>query len=186
MRCAGVVSLGLLAIVGCGDNAPVVVDMTTRDLATPDLAAIDTKTLCDQACFALSSCGDFIDAACSPGCQSAASSFLTCVRAADTDCNALAACVLTSACGGRGPTGNTSCHTAAQCEAGCNTVTPGPACLCGCVGQLDPHHAIELLVNNSCALARCASTCTAGPAFNGVACNACFAMMCADQNAMCQ
>jgi hypothetical protein len=47
-----------------------------------------------------------------------------------------------------------------------------------------PGKAINLLINNQCAVATCSAAC--GPAGHGPACNACFTSgVCAAQNAQC-
>lgn len=143
---------------------------------------------CDSACQKLTGCGVLYDSTCSAGCQQAPV-FLGCIKQAADDCNALALCAFqqyaATFCAGSGgvPAGGASCNQTQACEGTCNAMGAPASCSCGCIAQMSAGRALNLLVNNQCSIARCATQCS--PAGSGPACNACFAQMCQPQNAQC-
>jgi hypothetical protein len=139
------------------------------------------KQVCDDACSALGQCGVLTDSNCSPGCVSAGAAYVSCVRAANNDCNKIALCALSFECGGVGPSGAANCGDTAYCEGQCNINNPTGACACGCVANMAPSRAIDLVRNNACAPIRCPQYCNTGPTANGALCDQCFGQMCTDK-----
>lgn len=142
------------------------------------------KAVCDQACTRLQACGGFVGTTCSSDCQAAGSTYVSCLAQAGLDCNQLALCFFTTACGGAGPSGTSTCAAAATCEGNCNVSNPGAACDCACIAQMSPEVAINLYINNSCAPVKCTSCQPA--TFNGADCNTCDTQMCSAQSQQCQ
>jgi hypothetical protein len=181
-----------LLLCACSEPAP----SNQPDMAqapVPDLAMVGGLTdaqRCAMACAKLDSCGAPFGGGCATACEGS-NTFLPCLRTSDlTDCNALALCTFEQfgkdVCGGASgvPSGTTSCDTGAMCEAACNVNQPGvAACICGCVAGVLPARAINLLINNQCALNKCAVEC--GPTGSGVACNSCHAQKCVAESAQC-
>lgn len=165
----------LAALAGCG-GGPV---SQLPDLSLP----LTDQQVCDQSCSALISCGVQYDfPGCTANCQGGATVFRACAREAGANCNALALCAFkqyaASFCpGGVGvPAGATSCRDTAMCQGACNVGNPTASCGCSCNAALDPAKALNLLINDQCAAARCASCNFA--TFDGPACNVCAAQLC--------
>jgi hypothetical protein len=186
--------LGMATLACGGSSAPGPGAAADASAAiAPDAggsAGMSDKDYCDRACTTLIGCGVQYDAGCSAGCvQSVA--FLACAKSSANECNALALCAFRQAsaglCGGGTagvPSGTGTCGKAAECEYLCGSQNAGPACSCACWAALAPAKAINLLINNQCAVATCAVPC--GPGGNGPACNACFTSgACGAQNAQC-
>jgi hypothetical protein len=161
--------------------------------AQPDLAVtggLTDKQRCDMACAKLASCGVDFGAGCGSACQ-VSDTFLPCLRNANLDdCNSLALCSFAQyshdVCGGVGgvPNGAATCNDTANCEGTCNVNQPNvPACPCACIAGLLPVKAINLLINNECALNKCSTEC--GPTGSGAACNTCAAQKCVNEHAQC-
>jgi hypothetical protein len=175
----------LLLMIACSSSTPMDgTDMAVQSL--PDLAVAGGLTdaqRCSMACAKLATCGVDFGAGCSAGCQGS-NTFLPCLRSANLDdCNALALCTFAQSahdfCPGGGgiPNGTGTCNDAATCEGNCNVNQPGvAACGCACVADLLPAKAINLLINNQCAITKCPTEC--GPTGSGVACNTCHAQKC--------
>lgn len=190
----GWLAIAALVAIGCGDKGGGsdggggaggggggAVDMA---------AAITDAQRCSTACTKMIACGVLYDSsACNSGCNSS-TVFLPCLRtAALDDCNALAMCAFQQFghdfCGGTSgvPAGTATCNTTADCEANCNVTGPQPACSCSCIAASSPGKANALLVNNQCAIALCATECSA--AGSGASCNSCAATKCASQHSQC-
>jgi hypothetical protein len=139
----------------------------------PADASPATKKICDQTCAALVACGAGT-LTCSTDCQTADATYVDCVRAAKTDCNGIATCILEAFCPGRGPSGAAKCATAARCEGTCNLENPTSACGCGCVASMAPSQALHLVINNECANYSSCPSCNPAT-FDGAECNVCAA-----------
>jgi hypothetical protein len=164
--------------------------------ATPDAAAsadgagaLTDREWCEQACTKLASCGVLYDASCPTNCL-AAPVFLACIKRSVQECNPLALCTFRQAsaifCGNEMaayPAGQSTCATAATCEGVCTAQNQPASCRCACWNALSPAKALNLLINNECATARCRVECNTPGA--GAACLSCFNQSCGPQNAQC-
>ncbi len=167
-------AISLLLFCGCGGAAPL--DVTDAHV-------------CSAACTSLTNCGVLYDNTCAATCLSSDPVFIACARNALGDCNGLAMCAFrqaaVTACGGVAgiPVGAATCAQAGVCEASCGTLSEAPGCVCDCWSALAPSRAINLLINNQCATARCPIAC--GPNGSGSQCQSCFAQMCSDKESQC-
>lgn len=145
--------------------------------------------VCQRACSTMVSCGVEYDSTCAANCLNVPL-FLDCARTA-TDCNALALCAFrvdsALTCGGSTtggyPAGTDSCGTAALCEGVCAANSQPASCRCACNARMAPSQAINLLINNQCAVAKCPTEC--GATGNGPACVSCFQARCQPESAQC-
>jgi hypothetical protein len=191
------VVLGLAAALGgCGggEYADEVRDMGKTGggetaTASATRGAGGDMELCQRACATLTGCGVQYDATCAASCLQAPA-FLACARTAAPTCNALALCALRQdsawTCGNETagyPAGSDSCGTAATCAGMCAVANQPASCRCACNARMAPAQAINLVINNQCALAKCAATC--GPGGNGPACVTCFQQRCQAENLQC-
>jgi len=171
--------VALTALSSCGGSAA-----TDMGDGPPDMAQVSDVALCDNACARLVACGVFLDNQCSTNCQAGDATYKACLRAAASDCNAIALCIFKAlapfVCPGGGgvPAGTGTCKAAADCEGQCNATGAPRSCGCACVAAMSPTKTLSLLVNNSCADSRCAIQCGPPPNGNGNACNACHAQLC--------
>ncbi len=145
---------------------------------------------CEDACDALIECGVLFDrATCSLSCQGS-SEFSRCAGDATNDCNALALCAFeqnsADHCGGSSgvPRGSESCADVADCEGKCSVAGGSESCSCSCRAKLAPAAALELLVNDQCALARCPEVCLVS-GLPSPACVTCFGLRCQDKSDAC-
>jgi hypothetical protein len=145
---------------------------------------------CQQACNKLTSCGVLYDATCASNCL-LTPVFLACAKASAQECNPLALCAFKQAgatfCGGEAagtPSAGGTCKGAADCEGACTAGGQPVSCGCKCWTALDPSKALNLLVNDECANARCKAECA--PTGSGAACLSCFAARCPSEAAQCQ
>jgi len=113
------------------------------------------------------------------------------VKSSANECNALALCPFKQGgsffCGGEAggtPSGSGTCKAAADCEGACTAGGMPISCSCKCWVGVSPAKALNLLINNECANARCKTEC--GPGGTGMACLACHAAKCASEAAQCQ
>jgi len=153
-------------------------------------AAMSDMQWCQQACTKLAGCQVGYDDACPANCL-LAPVFLACVKTSPNECNPLALCTFKQAgalfCGGAAggtPSGGGTCKAAADCEGSCTAMGKPISCSCACWAGLAPAKAINLLINNECATARCKTEC--GATGSGAACLACHAAKCATEAAQCQ
>ena len=167
---------------GAGGTTPG----TTTAVDTTSSAA-DTA-VCQRACSTLTACGVEYDATCVAGCLQTPV-FLDCARTA-TDCNSLALCAFrvdsTVTCGNATagyPSGTEACGTAATCQGLCAATSQPASCRCACNAELAAGNAINLLINDQCALAKCPVEC--GATGNGPACVSCFQSHCQTESAQC-
>jgi hypothetical protein len=114
---------------------------------------------------------------------------MACARNA-SDCNGLALCAFRQdsalTCGNETagfPAGGENCGTTALCEGMCVVANQPASCRCACNARMAPRHALNLLINNQCAVARCPAECGLGG--NGPACVTCFQARCQAESARC-
>jgi hypothetical protein len=145
---------------------------------------------CQQACTKLAGCGVAYDANCPSNCM-IAPVFLACVKASPDECGPLALCTFKQGgalfCGGEAagtPAGAGTCKAAADCEGACTAAGQPLSCSCKCWMGVAPAKAINLLINNECAQARCKTEC--GPTGSGAACLSCHGAKCVSEAAQCQ
>jgi hypothetical protein len=194
----------LVAAGGCGDGgyadeerpmtmtggAGTTGTATATATATREtMAASSDVDTCQRACAALTGCGVQFGADCAANCLRAPV-FLACARTAEPTCNALALCALRQdsalTCGSETagyPAGSDGCGTAATCEGMCAVTNQPASCRCACTARLAPGRAINLLINNQCALAKCAAACS--PGGSGAACVTCFQERCQNESLQC-
>jgi hypothetical protein len=147
---------------------------------------------CQQACTKLAVCGVLYDATCATNCLQTPI-FLGCVKTSPQECNPLALCVFKQGgalfCGSEvagTPAGVGTCKAAAECEGTCTAAGQPISCGCKCWMGLAPAKALNLLVNNECANARCKAECAPPPTGSGAACLTCFSAKCVSESAQCQ
>ena len=188
----------LAGLVGCGsapggggpaslpNGAPAAAAVSPGEVAA---SAQGDVQLCQSACAMLTQCGVAYGADCASNCLKAPV-FVACARTAAPTCNALALCAFqqdsAASCGSATagvPAGGESCGTTALCEGMCAVANQPASCRCACNAQMAPARAINLLVNNQCALAKCPAVC--GPGGNGPACVTCFQTNCSVENTSC-
>jgi hypothetical protein len=139
--------------------------------------------VCEATCAHLAACGVPLGSDCNAKCEAATPSYRSCAGAANaaSDCNALATCAFEASAqvncvsGGGVPAGTGTCNAAALCEGRCNVSSAPLSCACACASAASPSVAIDLLINNSCAGARCPECNAPNP---GPDCNACFDQKC--------
>ncbi len=146
--------------------------------------------LCEEACDALIRCDVLYDhRTCTLGCQ-ASLVFARCAEDAVGDCDTLAMCALEQSsadnCGGSSgvPRGNDSCEEVSSCQGTCSITGLGAPCACACQAKLAPESALQLLINNQCAIAHCPGLCSllAPPS---PACVMCYEASCEDEKDQC-
>jgi hypothetical protein len=169
VRVQGMAVLGAVFLMSCGGGGDGGQAVGAESGATSSRTA---KQVCDDACAALSACGSAPDSTCSLSCQSAGSAYVSCLSAANDDCNGIAVCILEAECGKHPPSGASSCAAAAQCEGTCNVQNPTLACGCSCVAAMSPATSFELIINNECANYATCPSCNPAT-FDGALCNAC-------------
>ncbi len=196
MRALAILCLGVSACGGgSSDKSSDMASSSSTDMDSTSSTDMPSSGMsdvqyCDTACAKLIACGVEFGNGCSAGCQ-VETVFLQCIKKADlTDCNALSLCSFEQYghdfCGGTSgvPMGAADCNDTATCEANCNIAQPGvAACPCDCIAGLLPVKAGALLINNQCALSKCATEC--GPTGSGSTCNSCAASMCVNEHAQC-
>jgi hypothetical protein len=198
VRVALALTAALVAAGGCGDGGyadeerPMVTPGGTTGTATATretMTAGSDMDTCQRACATLTGCGVQFGGDCAANCLHAPV-FLACARTAEPTCNVLALCALRQdsalTCGSETagyPAGSDSCGTAATCEGMCAVANQPASCRCACTARLAPGRAINLLINNQCALAKCAAAC--GSTGNGAACVTCFQERCQSETLQC-
>ena len=182
----------MAAVTGCGGASG---EPTGAAGAAPSgTTPVDTTAgsadvaVCQRACSTLVGCGVEYDATCAASCLQQPL-FLDCARTA-TDCNGLALCAFrvdsTVTCGSPTagyPAGAEACGTAATCQGLCAATSQPASCRCACNAQTAPSNAINLLINDQCALAKCPVDC--GATGSGPACLSCFQAHCQAESAQC-
>ena len=180
--------LGALAVLAVLVVAVIALSSSSSDQGgNAPSASLDKgpEELCATACARIQACGVDRDPACQTSCVASAS-LRACVKEAQqsADCNALAYCGLSAACGGRGPSGKGTCQAAASCEAACSLKSfRDDACLCACAEEMSSEQANRLLAQNECATMRCPAEC--GPSGDWTRCYGCMATACAAQVQAC-
>jgi predicted Ser/Thr protein kinase len=138
---------------------------------------------CKAACARLARCTSIPDPSCEASCADSPG-FASCIKSKD-GCPGVAACAISTYCGGRGPVGIKSCKKTAECEGKC--VWAGgdnKACMCSCMREMAPAHSNFLLMNNECGTVHCPDVC--GNPMNGAACMLCFEGKCKSESEMCK
>lgn len=188
MKTLSIVIVMLLGL-GCGQaEDPQAVKGDQADGTDRDYSALTDPVLCQKACSKLSACGVPYGEDCQPGCM-LAPVFRACARQAAGDCNALALCAFkqhtASACGDVSgvPAGRDSCAAVAHCQGICVASGQPASCGCACQSALAPDKALRLLINDQCAVTRCAKECFGGR--EGAACLSCFKSKCSSESAQC-
>ncbi len=159
---------------GCG--ALVRVEVTPIELGD--------ENVCARACSRLAACGVSYDRYCMDQCR-AGGTFRACAQSAPDECNAVAMCVWRQwaewNCKGGGgiPIGSASCRATTDCQNACNRKGDLPCGQCGCVAQLNPSRAADLLSSNACALNKCSDRCKLS--WTSPDCGACWNENCASQ-----
>jgi serine/threonine-protein kinase len=182
------IGLGALAVLAVIVVAVIALSSSSSDQAGSASSGSPDKgpeELCATACARIQACGVDRDPACQSTCVASAS-LRACVKEAQqsADCNALAYCGLSAACGGRGPSGKGTCQAAASCEAACSLKSfRDDACLCACAEEMSSEQANRLLAQNECASMRCPAEC--GPSGDWTRCYGCMATACAAQIQAC-
>ena len=134
------------------------VEATPLELADEDV--------CARACSRLAACGIPYDRYCMDHCRTGAT-FRACARGSADECNAVSMCALRQwadwNCKGGGgvPMGSATCGATIDCQNACNQKGDAPCGQCGCVAQLAPSRAADLLSSNACALNYCLDRCKA-------------------------
>jgi hypothetical protein len=136
----------------------------------------------------LQGCGTAFDMATFLSNCSSTPAYESCLATTDLDdCSAVALCnfeAVDSKCGGTAgvPAGSESCSEVASCQGTCVQTNGGDSCTCACDAKLSPAKAVNLLIYNDCALAKCPSC---GGGSGGDECVTCFKANCAAEASQC-
>jgi len=107
---------------------------------------------CDAGCRAAARCGlVYNHAACLAECASDPKAKL-CYDASTGNCGTAAQCAFAHTCGGKGPSGGSSCGEGLLCQTAC-TDAADAQCACRCANAVHPRHALQLARVDLCLLA---------------------------------